>query len=414
MIDPAKASGINPTSEITRRRFVAGAGVAALSFTVLKPELALGAEANSKIAWGLIGCGGRGTWIANLFQKHGGYSLVAVADYFQDRADAAGEKFQVPATRRYTGLSGYRRLLEQKLDAVVIQTPPYFHPEQAAAAVEAGDHVYLAKPIAVDAPGCQSIAESGQKAAGRKRVFLVDFQTRAHALYQEAIQRVHRGDIGRIVCGEATYQTSLMFSNLDAKLRAAPGSRDLWLRAWALDRVLSGDVITEQNIHALDVASWILNAAPVRATGTSGKARELIGTCWVHFAVIFNYPGDVVLSFCSKQVGAGWEDIQCRIYGTNGTIDTHYGGNVAITGKTPFAGGPTGNLYTDGAVRNIARFYDQIASGDYSNPTVAPSVRSNLTTILGRTAAYKRGEVTWEEMIRANEKLEYDLSGFQS
>ncbi|MBM3838975.1 MAG: Gfo/Idh/MocA family oxidoreductase [Verrucomicrobia bacterium] len=400
--------------ELSRREFMAGTGAAGLSFTILKPELAFGAEANSKITWGLIGCGGRGTWIANLFQKHGGYNLVGVADYFQDRVDSVGEKFQVPASRRYTGLSGYRRLLEQKLDAIVIQTPPYFHPEQAAAAVDAGCHVYLAKPIAVDIPGCQSIADSGQKAAGKKRVFLVDFQTRAHALYQEAIQRVHRGDIGRLVCGEATYQTSLMFSNLDAKLRAAPSSKDLWLRAWALDRVLSGDVITEQNIHALDVASWILNAAPLRATGTGGKARELIGTCWDHFAVIFNYPGDVVLTFCSKQVGAGWEDIQCRIYGTNGTIDTHYGGNVAITGKAPFVGGSTGNLYADGAVRNIACFYDQITSGDYSNPTVAPSVRSNLTTILGRAAAYQRREVTWDEMMRTNEKLEYDLSGFQS
>jgi predicted dehydrogenase len=414
MSDQISHAHPNQAHEVSRREFITGSGVAALSFTLLKPEQALGAESNSKIAWGLIGCGGRGGWIADLFQKHGGYSLTAVADYFQDRVDAVGEKFQVPAARRYTGLSGYRRLLEQKLDAVVIQSPPYFHPEQAAAAVDAGCHVYLAKPIAVDVPGCQGIADSGQKAAAKKRVFLVDFQTRAHTLYQEAIQRVHRGDIGRIVCGEATYQTSLMFSNLDARLRAAPGDKDLWLRAWALDRVLSGDVITEQNIHALDVASWILNAAPLRAAGCGGKARELIGTCWDHFAVIFNYPGEVVLSFCSKQVGAGWEDIQCRIYGTNGTIDTHYGGHVAITGKTPFTGGATGNLYTDGAVRSIASFYDQITSGDYSNPTVAPSVRSNLTTILGRTAAYQRREVTWEEMIRANEKLECDLSSFRT
>jgi predicted dehydrogenase len=205
----------------------------------------------------------------------------------------------------------------------------------------------------------------------------------------------------------------MMFANLDAQLRAQPGNRELWLRAWALDRALSGDVITEQNIHALDVASWVLNAPPLRASGTGGKARELVGTCWDHFAVIFSYPDDVVVSFNSKQVGAGWEDIQCRIYGTAGTIDTHYGGNVAITGKTPFAGGPTGNLYTDGAVLNIAGFHDRITRGDYANGTVAPSVQSNLTTILGRTAAYQRRQVTWDEMIKANEKLEFDLSGFK-
>src|ERR1044071_3709594 len=409
MKTPNNSAG--PGREISRRKFMAGAGAAPVSLAILNPQQIAGAEANSKITWGLIGCGGRGSWIANLFQKHGGYQLIAVADYFQDRADAVGEKFQVG--RRYTGLSGYRRLLEQKPDAVVIQSPPYFHPEQAAAAADAGCHIYLAKPIAVDVPGCQSVAASGRKAAGNKRVFLVDFQTRANPLYQEAIRRVHGGDIGRIVCGEATYQTSTMFANLDAQLRAQPGNRELWLRAWALDRALSGDVITEQNIHALDVASWIVNAPPLRATGTGGKAREWVGTCWDHFAVIYSYPNDVVVSFNSKQVGAGWEDIQCRIYGTTGTIDTHYGGQVAITGKTPFDGGSTGNLYTDGAVLNIAGFYDRIARGDYSNDTVAPSVQSNLTTILGRTAAYQRREVSWDEMIKVNERLEFDLSGFK-
>lgn len=400
--------------EMSRRKFMAGAGAAAVSLAVLEPRHVAGAEANSKITLGLVGCGGRGSWIANLFQKHGGYQLVAVADYFQDRVDAAGDKFQVPAARRFTGLSGYRRLLEQKPDAVVIQSPPYFHPEQAAAAVEAGCHVYLAKPVAVDVPGCRSIEESGRKAGAKKRVFLVDFQTRAHALYQEAIRRVRRGDIGRIVCGEATYQTSTMFGQLDARLRAEPANRELWLRAWALDRALSGDVITEQNIHALDVASWILDAAPLKATGTGGNARGFTGTCWDHFGVLFSYPDRVLLNFNSKQVGTGWEDIQCRVYGTDGTVDTHYGGTVAITGKTPFAGGATGNLYTDGAVQNIATFHDLVSRGDCSNGTVGASVRSNLTTILGRTAAYRGGEVTWDEMMKANERLEFDLTGLKS
>jgi myo-inositol 2-dehydrogenase/D-chiro-inositol 1-dehydrogenase len=109
---------------------------------------------------------------------------VAVADYFQDHADEVGEKFKVPSANRFTGLSGYRKLLEQKLDAVVVETPPYFHPEHAAAGVEAGKHVYLAKPIAVDVPGCLTIAESGKKATAKKLCFLVDFQTRANKLYQ--------------------------------------------------------------------------------------------------------------------------------------------------------------------------------------------------------------------------------------
>ena len=129
-------TGRNST-RINRRRFMAGAGAAALSFTIVKPELIRGSAANSKVNLGLIGCGGRGTWIADLFKQHGGYNLVAVADYFQDRVDNTGEKLGVPSSNRFTGLSGYKKVLE-KADAVAIISPPYFHPEQAAASVEAG------------------------------------------------------------------------------------------------------------------------------------------------------------------------------------------------------------------------------------------------------------------------------------
>ncbi len=121
---------------LNRRQFLAEAGAAAATFSILEPGLVGGAEANAKLDVGLIGCGGRGQWIADLFAKHGGYNVVAVADYFQDKIDEAGEKHGIPAAKRFAGLNGYHRLLEQKLDAVVIESPPYFHPEQAAAAVE--------------------------------------------------------------------------------------------------------------------------------------------------------------------------------------------------------------------------------------------------------------------------------------
>jgi predicted dehydrogenase len=305
-------------------------------------------------------------------------------------------------------------MLEQKLDAVAIESPPYFHPEQAAAAIDAGKHVYLAKPIAVDVPGCRLVEESGKKATAKKLCFLADFQTRAHPAYQEAVKRVHNGDIGRLVNGEATYQCSLMFKTMDAEYQKNAANPEARLRAWAVDRVLSGDVITEQNIHALDVASWILGAAPLRAYGTGGRAREFYGNCWDHFAVIFYYPKDFLLSFCSKQVGAGWDDICCRVYGTQGTIDTHYFGEVSVVCDEPFKGGRMANLYTDGTVNNIAAFYNSITKGDYSNPTVAPSVRSNLTTILGRMAAYQKAEVTWEQMLKANEKFTFDTKGLKA
>jgi predicted dehydrogenase len=399
---------------LTRRNFLAGAGAVTLSFNMLAPRLVRGADANVQIKLGLIGSGGRGQWVLKYFKDHGGYDIVATFDYFADRANAAGDKYGVPAASRFSGLNGYKRLLEQKLDAVAIESPPYFHPEQAAAAVAAGKHVYLAKPLAVDVPGCTSILQSGKQATAQKLAFLVDFQTRAHPSYQQAVKLVHEGKIGKIISGEATYQCSLMFAKMDERYRQNPNDPEEKLRAWAIDRVLSGDVITEQNIHALDVASWILNAEPIKAYGAGGRTRPFLGNCWDHFAGIFYYPDNVLLSFSSKQAGRYWDDIQCRVYGTEGTIDTHYGNAVRVHCDDAYNGGMTSNIYADGVINNVATFYQSITKGDFSNPTVAPSVRSNLVTILGRTAAYKNAEVTWAQMMKANEKLVFNTKGLKS
>ncbi len=406
--------GTNDTAPLTRRRFLAGTGASVLAFTVLKPELVRGAEANAKINLGLIGCGHRGQWIAKLFQKHGGYNFVALADYFQDQVDEAGEKLNVPATNRYAGLSGCRRLLEQKLDAVVIESPPYFHPEQAAAAVEAGKHVYLAKPIAVDVPGCLTVAESGQQATAKKLCFLVDFQTRANKLYQDAVKAVHDGELGKIISVEANYHCGPTWERMDQLLRQSPQDPEVRLRAWGVSRLLSGDVITEQNIHALDVACWMLDAEPIRAYGTGGRKREFVGDCWDHFAVIYYFPNDVVVSFNSHQSGFGYDDIMCRVYGLKGTADTHYFGNVTVKAKELHSDGKVGNLYSDGVETNIATFHDSIIRGDCANTSVPASVRSNLTTILGRMAAYRKGVATWQEMMKAKEKFTPDLQGLKA
>ena len=404
------ASGIR----VNRRRFLAASAAATTTFSILSPKTAFGASANDKVAIGLVGCGGRGKWIANLFRQHGKYEVVGVVDYFAERAAGAGKDFNVAADKQYSGLSGYQRLLDQKLDAVVIESPPYFHPQQAADAVDAGKHVYVAKPVAVDVPGCQSIEASGKKATAKKQVFLVDFQTRAHPAYQEVAKWVHTGKIGRILTVESNYQTSTMFAGMGEQLAKDPQNPELRLRCWAIDRVLSGDVITEQNIHAQDVVTWFLDAAPEKAVGTGGLARGF-GTCWDHFSVIYTFPNGVINTFNSKQVGAQYDDILCRVYGTEGTADTHYFGKVWVKSKEDgFDGGELKNLYQDGAVNNIASFHRAITGGDFSNPTVAPSVRSNLTTILGRTAAYAKGEVTWADLIRKAEKWEFPLAALKA
>lgn len=394
------------TKQMPRRTFLAGATAAAATFTLLKPAQVFGAEAQSKVEIGLIGCGGRGAWIARLFAETGLYKFAACADYFQDRADATGSALGVEAGRRYAGLSGYKRLLESKLDAVVIETPPYFHPQQAAEAVAAGKHVFIAKPIAVDVPGCLSIGESGRQATARKQVFLVDFQTRANEFYREALRRVRKGEIGRLVLGEAHYPWAGGARTLP------PAGVEERLRNWYNVKELSGDFIVEQAIHALDVATWILNADPVRAAGMGGQKLRPKGSIWDHFAVNYAFPEEVVLSFtCIQTIPEMRDEITCRVYGSDGYITTDYFGSVWIRGKEFYDGGKNGNLYTTGAQTNIREFHQHIVAGEYDNPTVAPSVRSNLTAVLGREAGYRGGEITLAELVRENRKLEPDLRG---
>jgi myo-inositol 2-dehydrogenase / D-chiro-inositol 1-dehydrogenase len=401
---------------VKRREFITKAGAAALSAAVLPAGLVRGLQSGARIRLGLVGCGGRGVWIAKLFQKHGGYELAALADYFPDRAAAAGDALGVPASKRFSGLAGHKRLLDAGVDAVAIETPPYFHPEQAAAAVDAGAHVYVAKPVAVDAPGCRSIARSGKKATEKKRAFLVDFQTRTHPSFIEAVRRVREGGLGEILFGEAQYHAESPWEEYYAPLAADPGNAELRLKAWGLDRALSGDMITEQDIHALDVMSWIMGPPPLCALGCGGlKARPKVGTCWDHFLVHYQYPDKVGVQFSGRQFkGYGQtEGIRNRMFGSKGVLETEYGGAVLVRGESYYNGGRTPEIYESGAAANIAAFHRSIADGDFRNPTVEPSVQSNLITVLGRKSAYENRLITWTEIAGSGERLIPDLQGLK-
>jgi len=401
MRDINQSDGTRP---LTRRTFLTGAAAGGLALA--KPSIAFAAGANGKIELGLIGCGGRGNWIAKLFAETGLYQFVACADYFQDRVDRTGAQFGIGADRRYSGLSGYKNLLESKLDAVVIESPPYFHPEQTAAAVDAGKHVFVANPIAVDVPGCLSIGESGRRATEKKLVVLVDFQTRANEHYREALRRVHKGDIGKLVLVEAHYPWS-------GGGREAPvPAGEERLRRWYNVAELSGDFIVEQSIHSLDVATWMINADPVRAVGAGGRKVRAEGSIWDHFAITYHFPDDLLLSFtCVQTIPGVRDEIPARAFGSSGMIHTDYFGDVWIRGKPSYRGGSTGVLYTTGAQQNIREFHRVISEGHYANETVAPSVRSNLTAVLGREAGYRGGEVTFEALLKEGKQLVPDLGG---
>lgn len=387
---------------VNRRNFIKSAGAAGL--TILAASSARSYAANSKLEVGLIGCGGRGTWIGDLFQKNSESKVVAVHDYFKDRADEACKALEVAADRQYLGLDGFQALIASGVDAVAIESPPYFHPIQAVAALEAGIHVYLAKPIAVDVPGCLAIMEKARACAG-KLSCLVDFQTRNNELFREAAKRIQDGMIGKPVYAQAYYHCDRLGAHSDQQGDIGR------VRNWVFDIALSGDIIVEQNIHVIDVANWFLQGHPVEARGCGGRrGRTDIGDCWDHFLVDYRYPDGTLLSFSSQQFAPGCDDLCTRVFGTDGSVDAHYGGTVsAESRKDHWKGGSTATIYRDGAVNNIRDFHAGIMSGSFVN-TAEEAANSNLTSLLGRIAAYTGETVTWDQMIAKAEALDPKLN----
>jgi predicted dehydrogenase len=221
--------------------------------------------------------------------------------------------------------------------------------------------------------------EAGRRAKDRLS-FFVDFQTRSTPFFMEAARRVHEGAIGRPISGQVYYQAGRLRPQADPKDK----SDSARLRNWVFDIGLSGDIIVEQNVHVLDVANWFLRATPVKAFGTGGrKARVDVGDCWDHFIVTYWYPGDVLIDFSSGQFLKGFDDLCTRIYGTEGTVDAHYDGQVSIKGTNPYEGGSTKGMYTTGAAANLRTFEASLRSGKALNNSVE-CANSTLTAILAR------------------------------
>ncbi len=402
-------SDTNKTSENqARRSFLKASGAAGL--LIVRPETAFGSQANSTVEVGIIGCGGRGNWIAPFFPEFAGARLVAMADVVKANLDSTTAKFKIDGNRAYYGPDSYKQLANSKLDAIVVQTPTYFHPDMVAAGLDAGKHVYCAKPVAVDVPGCRSILASGKKATARNLSFLVDFQSRAMPVFQEVVQRIHRGDIGAPVMAQVFY-----YAGRPAKDRGAPGMDPGQRRVanFYMDKVLGGDIIVEQNIHVIDMANWYLKGHPLKATGTGGRTNWA-GTgyegsdAWDRFLVHYDYPNNVHADFSSHQLTRHFSDLCVRVFGLDGAADTHYGGLVRITGDKAWLGAEKDDTFRQGAINNVKTFIAAIRDNKPVN-NAEVSVESNLTAILGRMAAYNHTTVTWDQMMASNEKWTADL-----
>jgi len=407
---------VGPSEPMGRREFVAGAAATAATMITRQATAAQTDDAATgrKIKLGLVGCGGRGKWIAGLFQEHGGYDIHAVADYFQDVADAAGDALGVETTRRFSGLSGYRKVIESGVEAVALETPPCFFPQHVQAAVDAGLHVYMAKPVAVDVPGCRKVEAAARKATEGKRCFLVDYQIPTDPYVIECAKRYRQGVLGDLGIVKSFYYGGL-FS--DPPLTETIESRLRHL-VWVNDVAIGGSYHVNACIHPIQAVMWMLDKTPVAALGISRTARpDAHGDSRDMYGIVYEFDDGLCWTHTGRHskgvTGPGDPLATCEFLGDAYMI-IGYGGRALIRGGPGhYAGGTIENLYGAGATRNIATFYKNVTEADCANETVRMAVESCLATILAREACLEKTRLTMQEVMNANRRIEVDLDGLK-
>jgi len=414
-----------------RRGFIGGlAGASGLM--ILNSRTAFGYEANSAVHWGLLGCGNRGTSVATSFAQNTSARIVALADIFPDKLetgkthfDGVNEKLGVAAIDPRQMFHGHKAFEEiaacKGVDAVQISTPPWFHVQHLDAVVAAGKHAYCEKPLGVDVAQTRQALEIGKRAQGKVSLD-VGFQVRSAPPIAEVVKRIHDGALGKIASIAAHY-------NAPASVypdRGNVSADELRLRNWLWDRVLSGDILVEQNIHVIDICNWILKSHPIKATATGGRnVLTHSGDCWDNYQVIYTYPDDVHVSFSSTQFGTdGWFNVSESIFGSKGHAEAPYSGPVRIVGENAWdwkddaqPAAADGKFAANGAFSDNLAFADRekdrafiesITSGKYHNQ-VEDGVQTALSCMLGRIAGLTGREVTWEEQLKHPEEYSMNI-----
>jgi myo-inositol 2-dehydrogenase / D-chiro-inositol 1-dehydrogenase len=409
----------------SRRTFVKTTVTAGAGLLIIPSKTAFGSAANSSLGLGVIGCGGRGNYDSGKFVQHTDVRVAALMDVFDDRLESTRAKYdkiaeeknyaKVSPSNIFKGWRSYEKLVQSKdVDLVLITSPPYFHPDHLEAAVNAGKHVYLEKPVATDVSGCLRVMKAGQQANGKLSIH-VGFQKRYDETYRTVIGRIHAGEIGPIALGQSFYYTN----DLDRHHKEGMPELETRVRNWVFDKALSGDILVEQNIHILDVVNWALKAHPVKASGVSGRAvrKEVAGIpaeflCSDHFILTYHYPGDIHVSFNSNQFkNKGYRQQGERFFGELGVAETFHSGIAKIMlskeqGIKAFEGQV---VLEDAMATKMKALVDSIKNGKFENQA-EQGAESTLTTILGRMAAYSGKELTWDKMIKTNEKWNLKLN----
>ncbi len=420
-------------SSLTRRQFLRRSSVAAVGAAALA-ELPFvqtaRAAADDPIRIGVIGCGGRGTGAiadalgaatdvnypqagyhtenisANAAAANRNIQVVALADVFPDRLKACREQLgklnlQVPDERCFTGFDAYKSLLAvPEVNYVLLTTPPHFRPLHLKAAIEAGKHVFVEKPVAVDGAGVKLVLEAGELAKQKKLGIVAGTQRRHLKSYNETIKRLQDGAIGEILYGRAYWNGGVIWV-----VERQPGWSDMeWqLRNWNYFTWLSGDHIVEQHVHNLDIINWVMNAHPIKALAMGGRQarpNQNYGHIYDHFAVEYEYANGARMFSQCRQMNGCEGKVEEAVAGTKGTSNCKDWIRSADKQLLFRFRDKDANPYQQ-------EHQDLIASIRAGNPIneAAAIAYSTLTGIMGRESAYCGRAVEAEEILNSPKRL---------
>jgi predicted dehydrogenase len=396
----------------SRRDFLKNTGrvaaASALAGIVIPRVHAAGSDA-IKIA--LIGCGGRGTGAAaNALSTKANVKLVAMADAFPDSLENSlhalrkefADRIDVPEQRRFSGLDSYQKAIDCDVDMVLLCSPPGFRPAQYEAAVKAGKHVFMEKPLATDAPGVRRIVAANEEAKKKKLAVAVGHHLRHEVKHREIIKRIHDGAIGDLQFLRVYFNTGAIWVR---PRRPDQTEMQYQVRNWYHFTWLSGDHIAEQHVHDIDIGNWIAKGHPVEAQGMGGRQvciSKDVGEIFDHHAVEFTYPGGLkMFSYC-RQIPGCWESFSQHAHGTKGraAIEGHGHSILSVTGQEP----QRWNRGPDGHQVEMDNLFAALAAGEPYNECDW-AAESTMTAILGRMATYSGKVVSWDEALKSDLNL---------
>ena len=361
---------------------------------------------SKKVKVGLIGCGGRGNAALRDFMaacKILGLDaeLTATGDAFKEKAEAAGKGYGLAADRCFGGYDNYQKVIASGCEYVLNATPPAFRPLHFEAAVEAGKHCFIEKPVAVDPVGARSVIATGEKAAAKGLAVVTGTQRRHIAEYIRNKALIDAGAIGQIKGGVVQWNGTVPW----IKPRN-PGESDASYlsRNWLNFTELSGDHIVEQHVHNLDIAVWFLGRLPVTATGFGGRARRETGNMFDFFSVDYDFGDDVHIHSQCRQIAGTYQRVGELFTGTEGVC---YGGGK-LKGKDVKI--PEIKLDTDNGM--VQEHVDMIRSVMTGKPLNDAKRIAEVTmvAIMGRISAYTGELIRWNDLMKNESSPLYNLA----